>query len=114
MDIGSAVSRAMGVTERQLLELSRYETSDAFDGDERLAIELAVAMLGDPVEVTSDLRSRLQARFTEPELVELASYIAWENYRSRFNRALDVHAAGFSDDAVCVLPEHRRPREPEP
>ncbi len=112
MDIGSAVSRALGVTERQLLELGRYETSDAFDEDERLAIELAVAMCGDPVVITPDLRERLAVCFTRTQLVELASYIAWENYRSRFNRALDVQPAGFSDGAVCVVPEHRPPTGP--
>jgi alkylhydroperoxidase family enzyme len=112
MDIGSAVSRAVGVTERQLHELARYETSDAFDEDERLAIDLAVAMLGEPVEITPVLRERLRARFSHAQLVELASYIAWEHYRSRFNRALGVQAVGFSDGAVCVLPEHRPPSAP--
>lgn len=108
MDIGSAVSRAVGVTERQLQELARYDTSDAYDDEERLAIELAVAMLGDPVEISDDLRSRLDGAFTRAQLVELASYIAWENYRSRFNRALGVQAVGFSDGDYCVVPEHRR------
>ena len=112
MDIGSAVSRAVGVTERQLHELARYETSDAFDDDERLALDLAVAMVGDPVEISPELRARLDARFSRAELTELASYIAWEHYRSRFNRALGVQAVGFSDGAVCVLAEHRRPSGP--
>ena len=109
MDIGSAVSRAMGVTERQLHELASYETSDAYDDEERLAIELAEAMLGEPVTITDDLRGRLDERFTRTQLIELSSYIAWEHYRARFNRALDVQPAGFSDGAVCVVPEHRRP-----
>jgi alkylhydroperoxidase family enzyme len=104
MDIGSAVGRALGVTERQLRELASYRTSDAFDDDERLALELADAMLGEPVVIADDLRARLEARLSRTQLVELASYIAWEHYRSRFNRALDVHAAGFSDGAVCVVP----------
>ena len=108
MDVGSAVSRALGVTDRQLQELACYQTSDAFDDDERLAIELAEAMLGEPVELTADLRQRLDARFSRTQLIELASYIAWEHYRSRFNRVLDVQPAGFSDGAVCVVPEHRR------
>src|SRR5688500_10847512 len=107
MDIGSAVSRAIGVSERQLRELASYETSDAYDDDERLAIELADAMLGEPVNLSDDLRQRLETRFTRTQLVELASYIAWEHYRSRFNRALDVQPVGFSDGAVCVVPEHR-------
>ena len=112
MDIGSAVSRAMGVSERQLRELASYRTSDAYDEDERLAIELAEAMLGEPVTISDDLRQRLSAHFSEAQLIELASYIAWEHYRSRFNRALDVQAVGFSDGAVCVVPEHRRPSGP--
>lgn len=107
MDIGSAVGRAVGVSERQLHDLGRYETSDAFDDDERLAIELAEAMLGEPVDITPDLRARLDARWTRTQLIELASYIAWEHYRSRFNRVLGVQAVGFSDGAVCVVPEHR-------
>jgi len=107
MDIGSAVSRAVGVTDRQLVELPRYRTSDAFDDDERLVLELADAMLGEPVDLSPDLRARLEARFTRTQLTELASYIAWEHYRSRFNRALGVHAVGFSDGAVCALPERR-------
>jgi alkylhydroperoxidase family enzyme len=107
MDIGSAVSRAMGVADRQLLELASYRTSDAFDDDERLALELADAMLGEPVAIAPELRTRLEARFSESELVELASHIAWEHYRSRFNRVLDVQAAGFSDGAVCVVADHR-------
>ena len=106
MDIGSAVSRALGVTDRQLQELSRYETSDAFDDDERLALDLAVAMLGEPVEIPAELRQRLDARFSRTQLIELSSYIAWEHYRSRLNRALGVEAVGFSDGAVCVVPEH--------
>lgn len=108
MDIGSAVGRAQGITEQQLHDLGRYETSDAFDDDERLAIELAVAMGAERVDITPDLRARLEARFTRAQLVELASHIAWEHYRSRFNRALDVQAAGFSDGAFCVVPEHRQ------
>jgi len=38
LDIGFAVGREMGVTERQLLELGQYQTSDAFDDLERAAL----------------------------------------------------------------------------
>lgn len=101
------MGRALGVSERQLTELARYETSDAYGDDERLVIDLAVAMTSEPVDITADLRARLTARFTQAQLVELSSYIAWENYRSRFNRALGVQAVGFSDGASCAVPEHR-------
>ena len=45
-------------------------------------------------------------------LVELASAIAWENYRARFNRVFGVQPAGFlAEGAFCVLPERQRPQE---
>ena len=47
----------------------------------------------------------LRAEFTEPQLVELATAIAWENYRARFNRTFAILADGFSEGAFCPLPE---------
>ncbi len=36
---------------------------------------------------------------------ELTANIAWENFRARFNRGFDVAAQGFSEGAVCPIPE---------
>jgi alkylhydroperoxidase family enzyme len=58
-----------------------------------------------PADVPGALRARLRERFDEAQLVELAAAIAWEHHRARFNRAFGVQAAGFSEGAVCVLPE---------
>lgn len=38
------------------------------------------------------------------ELVELTSVIALENMRGRFNLALGVGAAGYSEGMVCAVP----------
>ena len=95
----------MGVPEEQLVELSRYESSAAFDPTERLVLDLAVAMARTPADVPEELRARLREHFDEAALVELAAAIAWEHHRSRFNRALGVQPAGFSEGAFCVLPE---------
>jgi len=105
LDIGSLLGRDTGVTERQLRELHRYRTSDAFDDDERLVIELAEVMSVVPVTVSADLRARLDARFSKTELTELAATIAWENQRGRLNQALGVRPSGFSDGEYCALPE---------
>ena len=99
------MGRAVGVTEDQLRELSRYESSAAFDAVERLVLDLAVAMARTPCEVGDELRGRLRERFDEAQLVELAAAIAWEHHRSRFNRVFGVQPAGFSEGAYCVLPE---------
>jgi hypothetical protein len=36
--------------------------------------------------------------------VELTHHIALENMRGRFNLALGIGAAGFSDGMVCAVP----------
>jgi len=57
-----------------------------------------------PVEVSNALFSRLRERFSEPQLVELTSAIAWENYRARFDHALGIEGENFAEGAVCALP----------
>jgi alkylhydroperoxidase family enzyme len=106
MDIGSAVGRAEGITDEQLAALPEFETSEAFDAREKLVLRLVVRMTATPAEVSEALFTELRAEFDEAQLVELAATIAWENYRSRFNRAFDLSAQGFSEGAFCVIPEH--------
>jgi hypothetical protein len=36
-------------------------------------------------------------------LVELTAAIAWENHRTRFNRALGMGYGGFSKGSYCLL-----------
>jgi alkylhydroperoxidase family enzyme len=79
--------------------------SSAFDPQERLVLDLAVAMAKTPAAISAELRTRLREQFDEAALVELAAAIAWEHYRARFNRVFDVQPAGFSEGAFCVLPE---------
>jgi alkylhydroperoxidase family enzyme len=59
-----------------------------------------------PATVPEELVAALRAHFDDAALVELATAIAWENFRSRFNRVFDVAAQGFSAEGVCVLPAH--------
>jgi alkylhydroperoxidase family enzyme len=58
-------------------------------------LELADAITATPAQVSSDLRERLQRRFSTPELVELAAAIAWENYRARSNRVFGFGSENF-------------------
>jgi len=99
------VGRKAGITEQQLETLSSFENSDAFTESEQLALRMAVAMTKTPADVDDELFAALRARFTEPQLTELATAIAWENYRARFNRAFGVQPEGFSEGSYCPLPE---------
>ena len=104
MDIGSAVGRHEGVTAEQILALADYAQSPHFDDRERLCLELSDAMTATPAAVPDALFERLRAVFSEPQLVELVSTIAWENYRARFNLAFGIAAEGFSEGATCAVP----------
>ena len=71
-------------------------------------LEYADAMTRTPVEVPDALFARLRERFSEAQLVELTSAIAWENYRARFDHAFGIEGENFSEGAVCAVPV--RPR----
>ena len=58
-----------------------------------------------PAEIPDLLFEKLRRQFSDAQMVELTATIAWENYRARFNHALDIGAQGFSEGAYCPLPE---------
>ena len=105
LDIGSALAQAAGVTEAQVRALPSFQTSEQFSESEKLVLELAEAMTRVPATVEDGLRTRLLGRFSRVQLTELAAAIAWENHRGRLNQALGVRPSGFSDGAVCAIPE---------
>lgn len=113
IDIGSALGRKAGVTEEHLQDFHRCRESDAFSEQEKLVMEYAEAMCQTQVEIPDDLFARLRRHFGDAQLVELTASIAIENYRARFNNALDVTPAGFSEGAYCPMPE-KLAREQEP
>lgn len=65
-----------------------------------------------PVEVSDALFAELREHFDEAQLVELTYVIALENMRGRFNLALGIGAAGFSEGMVCAVPATTPPSAP--
>ena len=98
------MGRANGISSEQIANLNNYRSDINFSELERLVLEYADAMTRTPVEVPDALFARLFERFSEAELVELTSAIAWENYRARFDHAFGIEAENFSEGAVCALP----------
>jgi alkylhydroperoxidase family enzyme len=98
------VGRASGISAEQIANLNSYKTDFNFSELERLVLEYADRMTRTPVEVPDALFVRLREKFSEPELVELTSGIAWENYRARFDHAFGIEAENFTEGAVCALP----------
>ncbi len=104
IDMGSQAARLAGLSDEQLLALPRYRESELFTPLEKLVLDYAVGMSRTPVDVSDALFAGLREHFNEAQLVELTHVIALENMRGRFNLALGVGAAGFSEGMVCAVP----------
>ncbi|HLN03041.1 MAG TPA: hypothetical protein VK335_27375 [Bryobacteraceae bacterium] len=90
------------------MALADFEKSTALSEEEKLVLRYAAAMSATPVNVSDELFAQLRQRFTEKQLVELTSSIAWENYRARFDHAFGIEAEGFSQGAFCPLPDRKQ------
>jgi AhpD family alkylhydroperoxidase len=104
IDLGSQISRRWGLSDAEMLALPSYQTSDLFSDRDRLVLDYAVGMSRTPVDVSDELFARLREQFDDAQLVELTHLIAVEDMRGRFNLALGVGAAGFSEGMVCAVP----------
>ena len=81
----------------------RFRESDLFTAAETVALELAEAMTETPQRVTDELFSDLQQHYSDAKIVELASVIALENFRSRFNRCGAVEPNGLYPQLAELL-----------
>ena len=85
--------------EAKLAAVANWRDSPLFSAAERVALEHAERMTITGQKVDDALHAKLRRHYSEAQLVELASAIALENFRSKFNPALGVEAQGF-----CLLP----------
>lgn len=104
IDLGSQIGRQWGLSDEELLALPVYRTSGLFSEAEKLVLDYAVGMSRTPVEVSDELVAALRRHFDDAQIVELTHVIALENMRGRFNLALGIGAAGFSEGMVCAVP----------
>jgi AhpD family alkylhydroperoxidase len=105
IDLGSQIARRWGLSDDELLALPSYKTSPLFNDAEKLVLDYAVAVSRTPVDVTDELFDALKQHFDDSQLMQITHYIALENMRGRFNLALGIGAAGFSEGMVCAVPD---------
>jgi alkylhydroperoxidase family enzyme len=91
-DIGAEKVRAV----------SNWRESDLFSELERAVLDYAERATMTPAVVTDECADRLHRYLSDAEFVELASWVALENLRSRFNAGLGLRSQGFSDK--CEIP----------
>ncbi|HKN01729.1 MAG TPA: hypothetical protein VJX23_14525 [Candidatus Binataceae bacterium] len=101
MDINSAGGRQMGLSFEKLGAIAEYQTSDMFTPAEEAALRYTDEMCRLSVDVPDEVFDELRRHFNDAEIVELTATIALENFRARFNRALQVPA-----DGLCPLPSN--------
>jgi alkylhydroperoxidase family enzyme len=102
IDYGYYEAPQRGLDPRKVRDVPCWRDSDVYDLKERVVLEYAEAASATPAEVSERLMSRLHEHFSDEEIVELAAWVALENYRSRFNAGLGLHSQGFSDN--CRVP----------
>ncbi len=99
MDIGSAVGRKTGLTDVEIAAISGFR-DEGFSEPEQLLLHYADQMTSTPVTVSDELFAALKTHFDDNQLLELTADIAHENFRARFNHALEIG----SDNLYCPLP----------
>ncbi|CAM2928607.1 4-carboxymuconolactone decarboxylase [Mycobacterium intermedium] len=104
IDLGSQIARGMGLTDEELLAMADFENAPCFSEVDKLVLRYATAVSRTPVEVSDELFDALRAHFDTAQLVALTHIITLGNLRARFNIALGIGAAGFSQGRVCALP----------
>ena len=84
------MSSQLGVSDQKIIALPDYANSDLYTEAERVVLEFADSMTITGRDVSDDLFARLRTFYDDDALVELTATIAWENFSSKFNRALRV------------------------
>jgi alkylhydroperoxidase family enzyme len=91
-----------GIDPRKVRAVPSWRESSLFDERERAVLEYAEATTMTPAEVSADCTERLHRHFSDAEIVELAAWVALENFRSRFNAGLGLRSQGFAER--CEVP----------
>ena len=84
----SASVREQGLTEERISQLDDYRNGD-FSDREKLALELTEFFSVAPEDATDELFDRLNACFTEKEIVELAGALTTLHGAHRWNVVVD-------------------------
>jgi alkylhydroperoxidase family enzyme len=101
VDINTASGEAAGIPEEKFARLAEYATDPVFTPLERLVLSYADAMTITGQDSTDEMFAALRAHFSDEDIIELTTHVAFENMRSRFNHALRIESQGF-----CLLPPH--------
>ena len=92
-----------GIKDAKLAAVWEFRTSPQFDARERVALEFAIAAASQPNDVTDELFARMKQHWSEGEIVEIASLVAYFGFMNRFN---DTMATPLEDEPAAVAEKH--------
>ncbi|MGH8980533.1 MAG: carboxymuconolactone decarboxylase family protein [Acidimicrobiales bacterium] len=101
IDYGHYEGLQRGQDPAKVRDVAVWRESTVYSDAERLVLEYAEVATRTPVAVDEDLVRRLHEHFSDGQIVELAAWVALENYRSRSDAGLGRRSHGFSD--ACAL-----------
>lgn len=104
----SEAARALGLEESAVDELLVFDSSDAFDEREKVALRYTRAIAWSPDEADDALWADLHRHFNEAELVELGSFIALTSGQQRWIKTLGIGHREVLPDTDAGLAETRR------
>lgn len=102
VDFGYYEGVNKGVDPAKVRAVTTWRQSSLFSERERVVLEYAEQATLTPSVVSDELAGRLHAHFSDAEIVELAAWVALENFRSRFNAGLGLRSEGFAEK--CDVP----------
>ena len=92
-----------GIKDEKLAAVWEFRTSPLFDERERVALEFAIASASQPNDVTDELFDRMKRHWSEGEIVEIASLVAYFGFMNRFN---DTMATPLEEEPLHVAEKH--------
>jgi alkylhydroperoxidase family enzyme len=92
-------------SEEKLANLEHYEKSPLYTERERVALRYTDAICWNPASADDEMWKQLHAHFTEPELVELGSFIGYVAGGQRWISTLGVgHGEVLANTTVGLSP----------
>jgi alkylhydroperoxidase family enzyme len=92
-----------GIKDEKLAAVWEFRASPLFDERERVALEFAIASASQPNDVTDELFDRMKRHWSEGEIVEIASLVAYFGFMNRFN---DTMATPLEAEPIHVAEKH--------
>jgi alkylhydroperoxidase family enzyme len=92
-----------GIADEKLAAVWEYRTSPLYTDAERVALEFAIAAASQPNDVTDELFSRMKQYWSEGQIVEITSLIAYFGFMNRFN---DTMATPLEEEPISVAEKH--------